>query len=172
VEGEEQVASSIHIQKGKSFTSHSVQADVVHILEHGKIKALIDFLMENLHEIGKGETESSEVPAAIIPVVLAKAVNEPNPENIEKILLEQGWPSKSAKELATDLSGQVARSTILLNEVEGDQTVQTTGRMMWLLQGKKRSWLFRFASTDDGASGAVYRVTSKDIVRHLTDFLN
>jgi hypothetical protein len=175
VRGGDQFASSIHIQEGKKFTSHNVQADVVHVLEHGDVKDLPMYLVDAFSEIGKDETESGAVAARITPTMLASAAREKNIKKLEEVFVKENWHQKDAKELASDLIDQIVRVTLLFQLVNSTQSSPVQGeegKMIWLLQGKNRSWLFEFPSIQDNAEGAAFHITSKEIIKHLTDFLN
>lgn len=168
------VSASVHVQKGRTFTSHSVQVGIVHVLEHGAYKDLPGFLRKTFNLAGGQNAKSVEFEWMVSPGMLGETIRGANQMEIMEIIGNAGVPTNDAKDLAADLAQQTERGTILRVQVDSEtdaKAVLTTDKqMLMLLCGKKRDWLFKFGSTTDNAPGKAFIVNSNTFQKHLELF--
>lgn len=174
VRGDDQVGATVHVQKGKSFTSHSIQAGVVHVLEHGLCKNLSAYLRDTFNLGVEKNATSVEHEWTITPGVLGEALRGADPSVIFSILSNAGVPNNDAKNLADDLAHQTLRGTILRvqanSDADMDQLVSLDKRMLMILGGRKRGWLFEFESTVDETPGKAYTINNSVFQKRIETF--
>ncbi|MCG3146421.1 MAG: hypothetical protein LC138_08035 [Anaerolineales bacterium] len=169
-----QIGATVHVQKGKSFTSHSIQAGVVHVLEHGVYKALPSYLGNTFLVNNGKETSNMKYKWSITPGVLGDALRGDKTAAISKILSQAGLPDSDAQNLADDLAHQTVRGTILRAAAGPDTDMQklmgTEKQMLMMLGSPKRNWLFEFPATDDAVKGKAWTVNRQTLEKHLESF--
>ncbi|MFZ5858011.1 MAG: hypothetical protein ACOYZ6_14370 [Chloroflexota bacterium] len=174
VQDGKQVGATVHVQKGKSFTSHSVQAGVVHVLEYGFYKSLPAYLGDTFHAKNGKETSTVEHKWPITPGILGDALRSEKIPVISKILSQAGLPDSDAQNLADDLVHQTIRGTILRMTAGAETDMQklatTEKQMLMLLGSLKRTWLFEFPSTDDVSVGKAWIVDHQALQKRLEIF--
>jgi hypothetical protein len=176
VQKKEQLTSTIHIRKNISFSSHSVDAGVIHLLEYGNYSDLPSFLGNLFMDSQKNNDGIKlDVDNSITPLILSRATKETKQKNIEEIFLSNNWNQKQAKNLAEDISKQIMRGTIVYGKVSGDAQLENLEdiprQMLWILKGKKRNWVFQFPSTDDNALGSVLQIDKNSFTEIISNFL-
>lgn len=172
---EGQATATIHVQKGKTFTAHLVKLGVVHILTHGAIKDLGEYILSVFDKIGV-EAKSAAYKQPITLGVLGAALRQAQETKVvSNILVEEGWGEAEAKFLAEDLAIQSLRGTLL--RVDGNQSAnveqiktQSTKNLL-ALKGKQRSWLFTFSSTQDDQSGTAEMVDRPQFEKAVRSFI-
>jgi len=169
-----QGGATVHVQKGKYFTSHSIQAGVVHVLEHGDYKSLPAYLGDTFHANKEKETSAVEHTWNITPGILGDALRNEKTGAISKILAQAGLPDSEAQNLADDLAHQTIRGTILRMAAgaETDMQKMTTMKkqMIMLLGSSKRNWLFEFPGADDASVGKAWTVNQQTLQKRLESF--
>lgn len=152
-----QATASVHVQKGKAFTSHSIQGGVVHVLEHGPNNLLAGYLQDLFGaDIQNGKT-SGQMQWSITPGILGQALKMKTAPEIQMLLQEQGLPDLDGQNLANDLLNQRLRGTILrVNagpSLPMDAIKNAPKTMLLILQGQKHTWAFDFPGADDNLRG-------------------
>lgn len=174
VQDGKQVGATVHVQKGKSFTSHSIQAGVVHVLEYGVYKALPAYLSDTFHVTDGKEAGAVEYQWPVTPGILGEALRSEKSAALLKILLQAGLPDPDAQNLADDLAHQIIRGTILRvsagAEMDMDKLAGLDKQMLMLLSSQKRNWLFEFTSTNDASAGKAWTVNRQSLQRRLEAF--
>lgn len=169
-----QVGATVHVQKGKSFTSHSIQAGVVHVLEHGGYKSLPSYLNDTFHANKEKEINTVEHKWSITPGVLGDALRNEKTGVISRILSQAGLPDLDAQNLAEDLAHQTIRGTILRMAADAEADMQKMAtmnkQMMMFLGSSKRNWLFEFPATDDASIGKAWTVNQQTLQKKLETF--
>jgi hypothetical protein len=170
-----QISATIHVQKGKLFTSHSIQAGVVHVLELGQYKDLPDYLCDIFSAGAEEDKKSMEFEWMISSGVLGETLRGANDRSIVEVIKNAGVPLSDAKDLAADLAQQTERGTILRVQAGSELDVQTIPlaekKMLMLLSGEKRNWLFKFDSALDSALGKVSVLNAGAFRKHLETFV-
>lgn len=174
VRDDKQVGATVHVQKGKSFTSHSVQAGVVHVLEHGIHKSLPAYLGDTFHANNGKETGTVEHKWPITPGILGAALRSEKMPVISKILSQAGLPDADAQNLADDLTHQTIRGTILRMTAGAETDMQKLAtmekQMLMFLGSPERNWLFEFPSADDVSVGKAWIVDHQALQKRLKIF--
>jgi len=177
VRNDVQVNATVHVRKGKAFTSHTTNMGVIHLLEYGDFKQLVPFFLDVLEEFGGKESISaSQTSGKVTLGLLGRALGLGQKQaEIADLLKNEEWGNVGAKNLAEDLTHQIIRATILrvetTNETPIEKVREASKRSILLLQGKKRSWLFEFPSTADSAQGTARLVTREEFAKALTVFV-
>ena len=171
-----QTSSTMHIQRDKSFTSHSVQGGVVHVLEFGPYEMLTEYLQDVYDSIGGQGDFPVTTEWKITSGVLGKAINlGKKQQEINSLLKEYGLPESDAKSLAKDIANQKMRGTILQVKVDHSQPMDNITnapkKMLLLLQGDKHSWTFNFSDTGDLTPGTTQIVDKLSFKNTLTSFI-
>lgn len=170
-----QISATVHVQKGKLFTAHSIQAGVVHVLEHGHYKDLPGYLGDTFSLGSVKDGKSTEFEWTVSPSILGETLKTTNRSAVLEIIKSAGVPTGDAKDLASDLAQQTERGTILRVQVSSELDVQTISaadkQMLMLLSGKKQNWLFKFDSALDSAIGRVFTINSDAFRKHLDSFV-
>jgi len=136
--------TSVHLQHGKRFTSHTSDKGVVHKLEQGDMAGLHQYLNLYFDGFGKGlkKAEYGKVPQNI----LNQSMEEK--ETLDSILIDQGWSKSAANEFTEDLVNPILRGSIVRidanSQMTGEETLNARKLALALLQGRKRSWLIEF----------------------------
>ncbi len=169
-----QVGATVHVQKGKSFTSHSIQAGVVHVLEHGSWKNLANYLMNTFPLLDEKGIKTEELPWPVTPGILGEALRGGKLSAIIKILVRSGMPSADAENLAEDLAHQTLRGTILRVKANGEINMEKLAavdkQMVMILSGKARNWLFEFNSTSDASTGKIWTINRQNFQKRIESF--
>ncbi|MBN2385607.1 MAG: hypothetical protein JXB85_01205 [Anaerolineales bacterium] len=170
-----QIGATIHTQKRRGFTSHTIQSGVIHILESGPLEALPGFLENVFAEMGHGG-QSARIKARITPALLGEATSRgQNQAQVKQSLVDAGWKAAEAGQLAEDVVGQTLRATILRLETKHSDTIEdvqkSTKPMLLLLKGQQRTWAFEFPSADDSAQGSIQLLDRKALETLLKSFV-
>jgi len=162
----------IHVQRGKRFSMHSSRQGVIHLLEHGNINVLLDKLMQYIPQYGRGEvgSEQGKVPQELIE----KAGMNQDANDLEALLLQQGWKEKLAREFSIDLTKSALLASFVRldanSQMTVDETRQSRTHSLIYLQGKKHNWLME-PSTDGSELGDAYQVSSQSFRNALSTLL-
>ena len=163
--------TTVHIQRGKQFTSHTSVKGIIHVLEHGNTLDLPQYLKLYFNGFGKGSnrTDYEKVPQSLL--------NKPNldREATESILIQQGWLKPNAKELSRDLSNPIFRGSMMRvdahSKMNGDETLKAQKHGLFLLQGKKDRWIMELP-TIDHEFGSAKKVTNQEFKKAVVTFLS
>lgn len=162
----------VHVQKGKDFCVHSTKQGIIHLLEHGNIKALLDRIMLYLPENRKSVVvQGSE---RVLQELTTQVGSDQNANVLVAALRQNGWNEKLAKEFSLDFTHPVLLASMVRidanNRMTADETRQARIETLIYLMGRKHSWLMD-SSIDDSQSDKVHQVTSKSLRNTLSAFL-
>lgn len=177
VKDDRQVGSTIHIQKDKAFTSHSIQGGVVHVLEHGSYKNLSGFVGDVFNGTEMKGKATGVADWTVTPGILGEAVRmNKDQKGIQELLKNNDVPDSDAKMLSEDLASEKSRATLLKikadHSLHMDAIKKAPKEMLMYLQGDKRSWVFNFSSTEDSAKGKCQSVDTAQFKKVLTAFIS
>jgi len=168
--------ANIHVKNGKAFTSHSTQAGVVHLLEHGKESLLGSYLLDILDDYG--DDVDIKIPSG-------EKISMRTLSTAAKIVEDKGKPLEVLKldiddhllmeALVEDIQKQVSRVTLIrINAKSGlndEELLNSKKQALLLLKGETRTWYFEFPSSDDEALATVELVNQKDFHEKLLKFI-
>lgn len=167
--------ANIHVKNGKAFTSHSVQAGIIHLLEHGVERLLDNYLLDILEDYGNDVKISIHPNLKISMGVLTKAqkLSESNGKSSDVLQIIEDSKIKDA--LFEDMVNQVSRVTLIRinanSRLSKDELVNAPKQALLLLKGKSRTWFFDFPSLNDDALATVELVTQKQFSDKLANFI-
>jgi len=161
--------TSVHIQRGKRFISHSTEKGIIHKLEQGVIAELQQYLTSYFNGFPKGtkKAEYGKVPQSLLNQ------SKEGKETPETILVQRGWSKSAAREFSEDLASPILRGTIVRvdanSQMTGEETLKAPKHALALLQGKKNSWLMDFPadSPDLGNTQQVNEQGFQESLAHL-----
>jgi len=176
VKGGRSINANIHVKNGKAFTSHSVQAGIIHLLEHGVERLLESYLLDILEDYG--DEVKLTIPSGLkismkaLSAAAKRADDKSNPIEALQTSLED---SKIGQALAEDISNQVSRVTLIRinakSGIDDKELLVAPKQVVLLLKSKIRTWYFEFESPDDEATALVELVTRKDFSKKLLKFI-
>lgn len=169
--------ANIHVKKGNNFTSHSIQAGVVHMLEYGKESDLESYLLDLLEDYGD-EVKliiPSDLKISISALATAAKRGEEKGKAIEA--LDVSLDSSKIREiLAEDIENQVSRVTFIRiytkSGINNEELITAPKKVLLLLKSKVRTWYFEFESPEDNATAFLELVSRTEFTKKLAEFLN
>ncbi len=168
--------ASIHVRKGKTFTSHTVQLGVIHLLEHGKTAGLADFICDVFEDFGSAKEPTENLACKVSWKALAQA-QQPDVklEKVIELLTAAGVAPATAKILAEDLTKQEYRVILLRSMINSEMPVDDMKKAekhsLMLLKSKDRCWLFGFASAEDDSEGEGGLISRDGFKKKLNGFI-
>ncbi len=167
--------ASIHVRDGLTFTSHSNQAGIVHVLRHGKSDQLSEYITSLFVDLNTGaktqKTGGKLTPGSVTEVFK----NGRNKEKVIGILTGKGWAKDLAGDLAKELSEETFRAILVRINASQDVSMEalnkSTKPMLVISAGKEKTWLVSFASSDESCEGTLEIVDKKRLVEVVTTFL-
>lgn len=166
VHGQESGSVMIRLQRNGRFTAQMVRLGVVHVLESGPLEQLPAYLMEMTKGFGSGAAAGPATPEALpVPLrVIADAIKTVEGGNKPDAAILPAWSSEHRSALLEDLQVQTGRATLLMVNAGSSSTAEESAaaekKIMILLKGNQRSWLFNFPATADDAVG-IARIASQ-----------
>ena len=170
------LSSTIHVRKGKNFTSHTVQLGVIHLLEHGKSAGLPDFLADVFEDFGSAKEVADKLACKVTWKTLAQAQQpDVKVDRIVELLTTAGIAPATAKILAEDLKKQEYRVILLRSMINSEMPLEemkkAEKRSMMLLKKEDHAWLFEFDSAEDDAAGSARLVSRDDFKKSINGFI-
>ena len=169
--------ANIHVKNGKNFTSHSIQAGVVHLLEYGKESLLGDYFLDILEDYGDEVNIKIPSNAKISMKVLSMAakIAEGKGEPVDSLTLAFDH-LELTEALAEDMKNQVSRVTLIrINAKSGlnnEELLNSDKQALLLLKGRKRTWYFEFPSPGDEAIADIKLVSKKEFHEKFMKFIS
>lgn len=176
VRADRPMTSTIHVRKGKTFTSHAVQLGVIHLLEHDKAARLPEFLCDVFEDFGSEKDAADRLACKVTLKTLAQA-QQPDVkiEKIIELLTAVGIEDRVAKILGEDLKKQEYRVILLRSMINSDMPAEEMKKAekhsLMLLKHKDHSWLIEFDSAEDDAVGSARLVSRDDFKKSLNGFI-
>lgn len=176
VRGDQLINSTIHIKKDKGFTSHTIQAGVVHLLEHGDLTQLAPYMLDVLDNYGDDHDLCIPADCWITMGYLGKMMNSVGQQDgLKDVTKGLNWNEQVSTAFNEDIVNQQSRVTLIrINAKSGssDEEIKIAPKQALLvLKGKCRTWFFEFPSTEDDVSTHPCVVTRKEFEDTLSAFV-
>ena len=167
--------ANIHVKHGRTFTSHSVQAGIIHLLENGIERILEKYLLDILEDFGNDVKIGIPPNLKISMGALASATKLSESKGKPGDALQTIEDSMIRNALLEDIANQVSRVTLIRinanSRLSKDELVAAPKQALLLLKGKSRTWLFDFPSLNDDALSTVELVSRKQFSEKLVNFI-
>lgn len=177
VQGESSVNTNIHLNKYGTFTAHSIQAGVVHLLEHSKRQDLQDYILDILEGYGKAENISATSGLKVSLGFLGEALNAIlEKDRLDHLVDSLDWGESYKENFSEDLKNQISRATIIKVKVRlgksGYEIDESDTETILLLNALSRTWCFRFLRPKDEELADVTICSRDQLEKVIRTFLS
>jgi hypothetical protein len=160
--------TTVTIQKGKTFTCHSIEQGVLHKIETGKITDLPQYADKYFSSLAIGKTSKNnlgDVPRELLD-------KRENKKENEGILIENGWSKADASSFADVLKNPTFAGSIVFVDANGrlgaSEVLSANKRSIILFYAKKKSWVVDYPDSEASA-GTATLFEGKDFSEFIKD---